>query len=225
MDGEQRQLDGVRLDPPGSALTTQQGMRVDHTDHSLSVGDSSPALSQTNTATDSIRSRKVAVLVADGVEAGPVNALAEALRERGAIPELLAPTDGAVRSAAGQELAVDPSMTTMITMASVLYDAVVVGGGTEASTLGSDGYAMLFIAEAAKRAKPVAALGSGVELVNRATASVITLSPDGDGIATEHGVLGAPSATIQLPDGLVESFTDLLPNHRVWSRPTAAIPR
>ena len=83
---------------------------------------------------------------------------------------------------------------------------------------------MHFIAEAAKHAKPVAALGSGVELVNRATASVITLSPDGDGVVTEHGVLGAPSATTQLPDGFVESFTDLLANHRVWSRPTAAIP-
>jgi catalase len=185
-------------------------------------GRSSPALSQANTATDSIRSRKVAVLVADGVEAGPVTALTEALRSRDAIPELLAPTDGAVRSSTGEELAVDRAMTTM---ASVLYDAVVVASGADAaSTLGSDGYALHFIAEAAKHAKPVAALGAGAELVGRATAGVITLSADGGAVANEHGVLGAPSARTELPDGFVESFCDLLAGHRVWTRPTAAIP-
>jgi catalase len=56
--------------------------------------------SQANTATDSIRPRKVAVLVTDGVEAGPVNAPAErcasAARSRNCWPR---PT---VRSAAPQ---------------------------------------------------------------------------------------------------------------------------
>ena len=57
-----------------------------------------------------------------------------------------------------------------------------------------------------------------------ATAGVITLSTDGDGVTNEHGVLGAPSATTQLPDGFIDSFTELLASHRVWARPTAAIP-
>ena len=184
-------------------------------------GRSSPALSQANTATDTIRSRKVAVLVADGVEAGPVTALVEALRGRGAVPELLAPTNGAVRTAAGEELAVDRAMTTM---ASVLYDAVVVPGGDAAvTTLSADGYAMHFIAEAIKHAKPVAAVGTGATLVGRATANVMTLAAE-DGIANEHGVLVAPAATTELPDGFVESFCDLLAAHRIWTRPTAAIP-
>jgi catalase len=172
-------------------------------------------LSQANTATDTIRSRKVSVLVADGVEAGPVTALAEALRGRGAVPELLAPTNGAVRTSAGEELAVDRAMNTM---ASVLYDAVVVAGGEDVvTTLGADGYAMHFIAEAIKHAKPVTAVGTGAALVGRATANVMTLAAADGAIANEHGGLGAPSATTELPDGFIESFCDLLASHRIWT--------
>lgn len=76
--------EGVGVKPPGG-------------DAEPNHGRSSPALSQANTAMDSVRTRKVAVLVADGVEDRPVTALVDALRERGAMPELLAPTDGAVR--------------------------------------------------------------------------------------------------------------------------------
>lgn len=185
-------------------------------------GRSSPALSQANTAMDTVRSRKVAVLVADGVEGGPVTALVEALRGRGAVPELLASTNGAVRTAAGGELAVDRAVNTM---ASVLYDAVVVPGGDAAvTTLSADGYAMHFIAEAIKHAKPVAAVGTGAALVGRATANVMALAATDGAIANEYGVLGAPSARTELPEGFIESFCDLLASHRVWTRPTAAIP-
>jgi catalase len=201
--------EGAGVKPP--AAETQQNH-----------GRSSPALSQANTAMDSIQSRKVAVLVADGVEAGPITALTEALRGRGAVPELLAPVNGAVRTSTGEELAVDRAINTM---ASVLYDAVVVGGGADAvTTLGADGYAMHFIAEAIKHAKPVAAVGASATLVGRATANILTLTAEDGAVANEHGVLGAPSATTELPDGFIEMFCDLLAGHRLWTRPTAAIP-
>ncbi|MBV9143564.1 MAG: catalase [Pseudonocardiales bacterium] len=201
--------EGVGVKPP-----TEEA----HPNH----GRSSPALSQANNATGSIRSRKVAVLVADGVEAGPVTALVAELRKRGAVPELLAATNGAVRTVAGGELTVDRAMNTM---ASVLYDAVVVpGGDAAAATLSGDGYAMHFIAEAIKHAKPVAAIGAGVGLVGLATANVLTLTSTDGATANEHGVLGAPSATTELPEGFIDSFCDSLAAHRVWTRPTAAIP-
>ncbi|MBO0848197.1 MAG: DJ-1/PfpI family protein, partial [Pseudonocardia sp.] len=185
-------------------------------------GRGSPALSQENTAKDSIRSRKVAVLVADGVESGPVTELTDALREDGAIPELLAGTDGAVQSSDGQELPVDRALNTM---ASVLYDAVVVAGGTRAaSTLSGDGYAMHFISEAVKHAKVVAGIGEGTELVQRAAAGTITTSTEEDGWSLDHGVLTAPSAGNGLPDGFVRSFSELLAGHRVWERSTDAVP-
>jgi catalase len=113
----------------------------------------------------------------------------------------------------------------MNTMASVLYDAVVVpGGDAAATTLSGDGYAMHFIAEAIKHAKPVAAVGAGARLVGLATANVMTLTTADGATANEHGVLGAPSATTELPEGFIDSFCDSLAAHRVWTRPTAAIP-
>lgn len=182
-------------------------------------GRSSPALSQANTSADSVRSRKVAVLVADGVEAGPVTALVKELRKRGAVPEILSATNGSVRTSAGGELAVDRAMNTM---ASVLYDAVVVGGGDAAVTaLGADGYAVHFIGEAIKHAKPVAAIGAGAGLIGPATANVI--AADG-AVTNDHGVLTAPSVSTKLPGDFIESFCDVLAGHRVWTRPTAAIP-
>ncbi|MFR9728249.1 catalase [Saccharopolyspora sp. MS10] len=41
---KQEQLDAVRADPEGTYLTTQQGVRVDHTDDSLTAGDRGPTL-------------------------------------------------------------------------------------------------------------------------------------------------------------------------------------
>ncbi|HJT02763.1 MAG TPA: catalase [Pseudonocardiaceae bacterium] len=201
--------EGIGVKPPAEEVAPNHGR-------------SSPALSQANTATDTIRSRKVAVLVADGVEAGPVTALAKELRKRGAIPELLATTNGSVRTSAGGDLPVDRAMTTM---ASVLYDAVVVGGGDEAvAALGTDGYALHFIAEAIKHAKPVAVIGASTGLVGQATANVMTPAPDNGSVANDHGVLAVPSAATKLPDGFIDSFCDVLAGHRIWTRPTAAIP-
>ena len=43
-DHKERQLDSVRVDPAGTHLTTNQGVRVDHTDDSLSGGERGPTL-------------------------------------------------------------------------------------------------------------------------------------------------------------------------------------
>ena len=43
-DAKHRQLDEVRKDPQDTYLTTQQGVRVDHTDDALTVGERGPTL-------------------------------------------------------------------------------------------------------------------------------------------------------------------------------------
>jgi catalase len=43
-DAKDRQLDAQRVDNSDSALTTQQGVRVDHTDNSLTAGSRGPTL-------------------------------------------------------------------------------------------------------------------------------------------------------------------------------------
>jgi catalase len=126
-------------------------------------GRSSPALSQANTAHDSIAGRKIAVLVGDWVDEGSVLLVQSAAASRGAVCELLGPVDGMVATGAGGQLAVTKAMTTT---ASVLYDAVVVPDGV--ASLAADGFAVHFVAEAYKHGKAIGAVGSGSAVLNRA---------------------------------------------------------
>lgn len=129
----------------------------------------SPALSQVARAQETaqqagIATRRIAVLVADGVDGEGTAALASALKKRGAIVDLLAPADGPVRSSGnGEDLIADRALSTM---ASVLYDAVAVPGGEDSvATLSRDGYAVHFVTEAYKHAKAIAAFDAGIDLL------------------------------------------------------------
>ncbi len=82
-------------------------------------GRLSPALSQESMpGATGIVGRKVAILVADGVEADSVEAVRSGLAEEGAALEVLGPVAGAVLTAAGETLPVDRAINTV---ASVLY--------------------------------------------------------------------------------------------------------
>jgi catalase len=191
-------------------------------------GRTSPALSQVARAREldaGIATRKIALLVANGVDGVGANRLASALRERGAIVELLAPEDGPVRSANGEDLTADRALNTM---ASVLYDAVAVACGPESvATLSADGYAVHFVTEAYKHAKAVAAFGAGVDLLHAAHVNSATASEEDDGddgVVVDKGVVTTTRAEDTVPDGFVERFAALIAGHRVWERETAHIP-
>jgi catalase len=201
--------EGVGVTPPA------KDVRPNH-------GRSSPALSQLHTAMDSVKSRRVAVLVADGADSAGVSMFTEALRERGAIPELLAPHDGAVRDNNGEQFTVDRAVNTM---ASVLYDAVVVAGGPDSvHTLSRDGYAMHFITEAFKHHKPVAAFGTGVELLERAPLNGVKVAHDDQPVVSDQGVITTAKSGNELPKGFVDEFCAVLAQHRVWERETDIVP-
>jgi catalase len=175
-------------------------------------GDSSPALSQANQPRDSIAGRKVAILVADGIDAASVTALGEALAAAKAVPEVLATYDGTVRTTDGLALPVTRAITTV---ASVLYDAVVVADGADAAvTLRADGYAVHFIAEAYKHGKPLAFFGTGTALRDAAHL------PEGDP-AADAGVVTGPGG----PAGeqVVQAFVVALGTGRFFDRPVDAV--
>ncbi|MFD9124032.1 catalase [Kitasatospora sp. NPDC059571] len=119
----------------------------------------SPALSLENQRGEGIATRRIAVLVADGVDAPQVRTAQARLQAEGATAETLAPHGGSVSGRDAQDLTVDRAMATT---ASVLYDAVVVPDGTAA--LAADPDAVRFVSEALRHGKPVAVLGSGVAL-------------------------------------------------------------
>ena len=80
----------------------------------------------------SIRTRRVAILVADGVDGEAAQALHAGLAGEGAVPRYIGPTLGAVNGEDGDSLEVE---ITLETMPSVLLDAVAVPGGDAAAKL------------------------------------------------------------------------------------------
>ena len=185
-------------------------------------GRSSPALSQLNLTGGSAATRKVAVLVADGVDGTGVRRLTEGLREAGVIPELLAPADGPVHSANSGDLEADRAIPTM---GSVLYDGVVVACGPESvQALTGDGYTVHFVAEAFRHQKAVGAFGAGVRVLEAAELNGTRLAGDGDGVTVDHGVVTTPAAADTLPAEFWQDLVQFLAAHRAWDRDTSSVP-
>ena len=86
----------------------------------------SPALSLFARPGDgSIRTRRVAILVADGCDGEPLVALADRLTSEGAVPRFVSTTLGSVQPAAGDAIEVDVSLEAA---PAVLYDALGAAG-------------------------------------------------------------------------------------------------
>jgi catalase len=125
----------------------------------------SAALSMENTARDSIKSRRVAFLVADGVNRAEVETVKKALEAQGAHVHLIARVLSTVKSSDGQPLNVDKSAPIVD---SVLYDAVFIPGGQNSTVqLLKLGDALHFVAEAYKHFKATGASGTGVDFLRQ----------------------------------------------------------
>ncbi len=171
----------------------------------------SPALSlMALPGNGSIATRRVAILVADGVDGEAAQALHEGLAEQGAVPRYVGIRLGSVQTEAGDSLEAEVSLETM---PSVLFDAVAVPGGKDASIrLGNVGHALEFIKDQYRHAKPILALGEAVALVESAGAPAKLPSgePDTGMILAAHG-----RAAEALP-----AFIDAIARHRHHERET-----
>ncbi len=114
----------------------------------------------------SIATRRVAILAADGVNVGDVEAISRAIKAAGANVAVLSSKLGHLNGAGNGTLMVDH---TIVTMPSVVFDAVFVPGGAQSvKTLAASGDAVHFIQEAYKHAKPVCVFGDGALLLDAA---------------------------------------------------------
>ncbi|MDT0309708.1 catalase [Streptomyces sp. DSM 44917] len=198
---------GIGVPPPAGPATRNHGR-------------SSPALSMATGPSESIATRKIAILVADGVAEADVSALRSALAAGGATPEVLAAHDGEVRTEDGGSLPVDRAMPTM---ASVLYDAVCVPGGADsARALAADGLAGHYVTEAFKHGKAVAALGAGVAVLRGLGLPGVRLAEEGDDVVDDHGVITTVDAGRE--HGAAESFAGIIAFHRHWDRDRDRVP-
>jgi catalase len=173
----------------------------------------SPALSMENTPRNTIKSRKIAILTADGFDYNELSQVKKALESAGAHTEIIAKNLGMIKSSDGKEVKVDKAS---ITASSVMYDAVFIPGGRDSiAALQSQGDVIHFINEAYKHCKAIGAVGEGVELLNQS--EIKAISPTGTGrAAPEVGMVTARSAA-----GLnvfTQKFVQAIQQHRAWAR-------
>ena len=125
-----------------------------------------------------IRTRKVAVLVANGVDGDAVEALRAALVGAGAVPRIVGARLGQVQTEKGRLIDVD---VTFETAPSVVHDAVAIPGGQEsAKILGSLGQAVEFLKDQYRHCKPILGLGAGTDFIESAgiPAALVNGLPD-----------------------------------------------
>ena len=169
----------------------------------------SPALSLFARPGDgSIRTRRVAILVADGCDGEALVALADRLSTEGAVPRFVSTTLGAVKPAVGDAIEVDVSLEAA---PAVLYDALVLPDGTEAiNALRADGRTLEFIKDQYRHCKPILAVGASDQLL---TACGIELAlPNGQ---PDPGVIPTSDASTA-GDGFISAIA----KHRHFARET-----
>jgi catalase len=169
----------------------------------------SPALSLFARPGDgSIRTRRVAILVADGCDGDALIALADRLTSEGAVPRFVSTTLGSVQPAIGDAIEVDVSLEAA---PSVLYDAVVLPHGAAAvKALRADGRTLEFVKDQYRHCKPILAVGASVELLK--ACGIDATLPDGQ---PDPGVLTTSDGSTA-GDGFIAAIA----KHRHFARET-----
>jgi catalase len=165
---------------------------------------SSPALSlMARPGELGVRARRVAILVADGVDGDPLRGLAERLSDAGAVPRFVGVRLGEVASASGAPIEVDVPADAA---PAVLFDAVIVAAGSS-----PDGRTIEFIKDQYRHCKPMLVLGDAVELLEKA--GIPRALPSGD---ADPGLLVAAAADDASAGGFMKAIT----THRHFERET-----
>ncbi len=160
--------------------------------------DKSPALSQANTKFNSVATRKVAVLIADGFSSQDYEKVINSLEKEGAMLMLVAPHGGNVKCDKGHGHSVDAAINTT---ESVLFDAVYIPGGKKSvEMLMKTAKFTKFLNEAFKHCKAIAADNEGELLIDK---TVVEAFKDDKAI---------------IINGSADKFRNAIAQHRNWER-------
>jgi catalase len=169
----------------------------------------SPALSLFALPGDqSLATRHVALLVANGVDGNSLKAVFTALEKLGAVVRFVGARLGAVTTSEGDNIEVD---VTLETTPSALYDAVVVpAGDAAAKALGNLGQAPEFLKDQYRHCKPMLVLGEGADLLQNAgiPKTLPSGEPDPGLLICEHG----------LQKDTMHMFAQAIAKHRHFER-------
>jgi catalase len=176
----------------------------------------SPALSMANTPKGDITTRKVAVLMSDGFDDAAFAAIKKVLTGAGAVLKVVGPRGGSITGKNGDQVSVDFSL---LTCASVLFDAVcVIGGAKSVIALQTEPAAIHFVEEAYKHCKAIAALAEGIDLLAASQlgrAGIVDTNLDPKKLADKQGVVVGRSVA---PGKLAAAFVQAIGEHRHWTR-------
>lgn len=172
--------------------------------HVKLVVDKSAALSMEGTIKNSIKTRKVAFLIANGVKDESLNKMKKVLHDNGATVELISLKQGVITTENGTQIKVDGSF---LTDASVLYDAIFIPDGKKSiAALMTEPKSIHFVNEAYHHCKAIATGADGVAFL-KATfvkeSELRNLNTKAVGVIT---------------DGNADKFIGCIANHRFWNR-------
>ncbi|HEY6645419.1 catalase [Povalibacter sp.] len=156
-----------------------------------------------------IKTRRVAILVADGVDGASALAIHEALTAQEAVPRFVGVKLGTIESASGEDFEVEISLETA---PAVVWDAMIVPDGeAAAATLAQRGQALEFLKDQYRHCKPILLIGAAQALLD--AAGVPPALPSGK---ADPGLLRFDQAT----GDAVPAFVKALTKHRHFERET-----
>ncbi|PQJ09898.1 catalase HPII [Flavipsychrobacter stenotrophus] len=167
---------------------------------------SSAALSMANSV-KGIKSRKVAILAADGVNEASIKAIVTKLTADGASGMIVAPRMGQIKGDKGNDIMVNKAL---FNTSSVLFDAVYIPGGQKSiNALVNEPDAIHFINQAYRHCKAIGADKDGGLLLD---ATYVGTGQD----EAEGGII---------IDGNIHHFVNAVSMHRSWERePSSKVP-
>jgi len=187
--------------------------------------------------TPTIKSRRVAILLADGFNAMEVSAISALLKAGGAVPFLIGPRRGAIYPA-GKEIGGEGGVVVdhhFEGQRSTMFDALLIPSGAQsAETLKANGRCIHWIREAFGHLKAIGGIGEGVDVVRRALGTEVTqlafAARDSTTPTSSYGVVTTGSYGVKATGkdalqfviggegGFVGSFAHEISSHRCWKR-------
>jgi catalase len=155
-----------------------------------------------------VATRKIAILIANGVRADSITSLVDGLAAAGAVPRLLAIRLGTVHSEEGETLEADASLENS---PSVTFDAMVLPDGAEGvDSLGLYGHVLDFIKDQYRHGKTILAIGASSKLLDKVGVAPLLRSGHID-----PGILTSPPGTLVKE---ADAFVAAIARHRHPSR-------
>jgi catalase len=157
-----------------------------------------------------VATRKVAILMAEGVHGTSVADIVDALTDAGAVTRLLSQRLGVITGAEGTPFEVDG---TLENSPPVLFDALVLPDGIDAvERLAKDGHTLEFLKDQYRHGKSILVLGAASKLLKKA--GIFEVLPSGE---PDPGLLVAEPGGY---DSAAKRFVTAIAKHRHPERDT-----